>query len=268
MAVFNPEMAARMKMPKELLDEASSLHLAMHLSEQSVEAALFDAATSQCKWHVFVDITALSDPAQFVYERNWNEQVFRKCSVSFDCDRFALIPKAYFDENLCAEYIRLQHGSISSDTTYLELSEIDAVLCFALPSWHQRVVSMMPNARLIPSAALLMRYARMHAPREGSAFITWVCAQSMTLACMKEKNPVLLASNAVSSEEDVLYYLSNAAMQLDVDLENVSLNLLVSAPGMEVKPLLERYIVNIISLSSSVSCPEGSFMPQLHAICA
>ena len=47
MAVFNPELAARMKMPKDLLDEASGLHLAMHLGELSVEAALFDAASSQ-----------------------------------------------------------------------------------------------------------------------------------------------------------------------------------------------------------------------------
>jgi len=268
MAVFNPELAARMKMPKELLDEASGLHLAMHLGEQSVEAALFDAATFQCRWHVFSEITDALDPAQYVYQRNWNEQVFRKCSLSFDCDRYALIPHTYFDANHCEEYIRLQHGSSASHVGNLELSEIDAVLCFELPAWQSYISTMIPNARLFPAAALLLRYARMHSPREGSAFYAWVTRQSLTLACMKDKLPSIISTNGITNEEDVLYHLSNTAMQLHVDLEKVPLEMLISAPGFGLNDLLEKYMLNLKTLPSSSLCSDGSFIAQLHATCA
>lgn len=268
MAVFNPELAARMKMPKDLLDEASGLHLAMHLGDQTVEAALFEAATSQCRWHVVAELPEALDPAHFVYQRNWYEQVFRKCSVSFDCERYALIPLAYFDSAMCAEYIRLQHGAVAEQAAYIELSELDAVLCYEYPAWHTKLSSMIPNARLFPSSALLLRYARMHAPRGGSAFYAWVNRRSLTIACMKDKAPVLLASNPISNEEDVLYHLSNAAMQLQVDLEHVHLEMIVSAPGFELQQLLSKYVVNVQTLPSTSLCEEGSFIAQLHSICA
>jgi len=268
MAVFNPELAARMKMPKDLLDEASGLHLAMHLGDASVEAALFDAATSQCRWHVVSELPQGIDPSQFVYQRNWCEQVFRKCTVSFECERYALIPLGYFDVAMCAEYIQLQHGSSVEQATYIELSELDAVICFEYPSWHTKLSAMIPNARFFPSASLLLRYARMHAPRNGSAFYAWVAARSLTMACMKDKAPVLIATNAISSEEDVLYHLSNAAMQLHVDLEHVRLEIIDSASGFLVEQLLAKYIADVKTLPSTPLCEDGSFTAQLHAVCA
>jgi len=65
----------------------------------------------------------------------------------------------------------------------------------------------------------------------------------------------------------VLYHLSNAAMQLQVDLEHVRLEMIVSASGFRLEELLAKYIVDVQTLPSTPLCEEGSFIAQLHSIC-
>ena len=110
MIAFDPELAARMKMPKELLDRAPELHLALHTGQNHVHAALYDFASSTCFWNVQSEVPAHLSVYKFIYQRNWIEGVFRRCTVTFDSDAYALVPLSLFDAESCADYLQMQHG--------------------------------------------------------------------------------------------------------------------------------------------------------------
>jgi hypothetical protein len=265
MAVFNPELAARMKMPKELLDEASSLHFALHIGDRYVEAALYDAASSTCRWHVISE-EFIGDPVEFIYQRNWHDQLFRKCTVSFDTLVYAIVPTPYFEEKQIAAYLQLQHGVLSNQPQHIELAELDAVCCFESPEWSARLMGFIPNARILPSAAVLARYAAIAATGDGASCVCWVTERQLTMVCLRQRKLHLLASNEVSSEEDVMYHFSNAAMRLGFDLEHLSLDLLIGRGMTELTELLSKYVRQVNTLEAADEI--GSYMPQIHVLCA
>ncbi len=265
MAVFNPELAAKMKMPKELLDEASSLHFALHIGDRFVEASLFEAATSKCRWHVVSD-EFLGDPVEFIYQRNWHDQLFRKCTVSFDTAHYAIVPNAYFDEKQMGAYLQLQHGLAVTNAHYTEIPELDAMCCYESPDWLSRLMGFIPNARVIPTSALLARYAAVSATIDESTCVCWVTDRQVTMACLRRRKLQLLASNEVSSEEDVMYHVANAAMRLGFDLEQGAFELIIGKGMSELLPLMSNYVSQVKHAES----PEGigSYMPQIHVLCA
>jgi hypothetical protein len=265
MAVFNPELAAKMKMPKELLDEASSLHFVVHIGDCFVEASLFEASSSKCRWHVMSD-EFLGDPVEFIYQRNWHDQLFRKCTVSFDTTLYAAVPAAYFDETQTAAYLKLQHGLSVTSPHAIEMPELDAVCCYDSPDWFSRLMSFIPNARIFPAASLLARYAAFSSPSDGTACVCWVTDKQLTMACLRQRKLQLLASNEVNSEEDVVYHVANAAMRLGFELEQVVFDLIVGRSMTELMPLLSKYIREVKLAESTDGI--GSFMPQIHVLCA
>ena len=101
MSSFSPEIAAHALMPKDLLSQASSMHFAMHLSPTYVEAALAEAAGGEFHWARSFRIDAghqtEKDMVTFVNDRNWNERVFRKCTISYDVLKFWLVQAALFN---------------------------------------------------------------------------------------------------------------------------------------------------------------------------
>ena len=88
MSAFNPEIAARALMPKELLHEASSLHLCLHLSVGKMQVALAEASGRDFLWaedFFFETIKhTYADAVDFTTGRNWSEKVFRKCTLTYD----------------------------------------------------------------------------------------------------------------------------------------------------------------------------------------
>jgi hypothetical protein len=110
MSTFNPEISARALIPKDLMGQASSLHLSMHLATDFVEAALAEAAGGEFHWTGIFPIESNQmsgkDALHFVTERNWSDKVFRKCSVSFDTSEICLVPRAFFEPDKAMELIR------------------------------------------------------------------------------------------------------------------------------------------------------------------
>jgi len=252
-------------MPKELLDEASSMHLVLHISDRFVEAALFEAASSQCRWHVISD-EFLGDPVEFIYQRNWHDHLFRKCTVSFDAALYSIVPAAYFDEKQITSYLQLQHQVSVSHAQFTEITELDAVCCYETPDWMPRLVGFIPNARVIPAAALVARYAAISAPAEGSSIACWVTDRQLTMACLRQRKLKLLATNEVSAEEDAMYHIANAAMRLGFELEQLQFDLIVGNGMRELASLLSKYVRRMNDHSSSDAI--GSYFPQLHVLCA
>jgi hypothetical protein len=265
MAVFNPELAAKMKMPKELLDEASSLHFVLHIGDGFVEAALFEASSGRCRWHI-ISNEFLGDPVEFVYQRNWHDHIFRKCTVSFDTEHYAVVPSAYFDEKQITAYLQLQHNLPVRNALFSEMTDLDAICCFDAPDWMPRLMSFIPNARIIPAAALLARYAAISANAEGFSIACWATNRQISMACLRQRKLQLLATHEVSAEEDAMYHIANASMRLGFELEQVQFELLVGQGMSELKPLLSKYVRQINENTSSDN--QGSFMPQLHVLCA
>lgn len=267
MTVFDPELSARMKMPKELLERAPEFHLAIHVSTTEIHAALFDFHAAKCLWNVYSEIPAGISPYKFIYQRNWIEGVFRKCTITFESDNYALIPQSLFDPAACADYLQMQHGTNTVSTGYTELPEAEAVICFEWPDWYAEVMRIIPNARVIPQAALIARLATSQAQLGEAGFMVSVSPGNSTLAGFKNKAVALLVTQEARTAEDILYHLSNAALRLQIDLENCRVYIMETKPGTDNQALLRRYVKEV----SSVTSPAGMQSPaitQLHFLCA
>ena len=267
MLVFDPELAAKMKMPKELLERAKELHLTIHIGIDRVHASVFDFNSSSCFWHVHSDLPLGLEPYQFIYQRNWMEAVFRKCSITFDTDTYSLVPQSLFDPSLCADYLQMQHGVMSNAPAYTELSEAQAVLCFEGPDWQNDIIRLIPNARVMPLGALLTRLAIIKAQSDDVGFILAVSSGMVTMAGWKNKNLVLLATHDARTPEDVLYHTSNAALRLQIDMETCHAELLQTIPDDEMGKLLGRYLKVCAPLSLPVIA-DAPAITQLHYLCA
>jgi hypothetical protein len=267
MAVFDPELAARMKMPKELLERAPELHLAIHAGLREVHAALFDFNQSTCLWHVYSELPPGISPYAFIYGRNWIEGVFRKCTITFDCDTYALVPQSIFDPAAGADYLSLQHGVESTSTGFVELPEAEAVICFEWPDWYANLMRVIPNARVQPQSALLVRLALAKAQTGESSFLVATSSDYVTIAGVKNKVLMLLASHEARTPEDILYHLSNAALRLQIDMEHCRIQLLEAVENGEVLELLKRYVKEIRRVEAPASI-ESPAITQLHYLCA
>lgn len=267
MAVFDPELAARMKMPKELLEKASELHLAIHAGAQQVYAALFDYNQSKAVWHVYADMPAGMSPYAFIYARNWVEGVFRKCTITFDCDNYALVPQSMFDSGSCADYLSMQNGVETSSVGFIEMPEVEASLCFEWPEWHAALMKAIPNARLVPLSALLVRMASSRAQQGEMRCVVAFTSGFVTIAGLKNKSLLLLATHEARTPEDVLYHVSNAAMRLQLDMENCRIDLLDTTSVDETRALLSRYLRDAqpLAISDGMHAPA---ITQLHYLCA
>jgi hypothetical protein len=267
MVVFDPELAARMKMPKEMLEKAPELHFTMHISKQHIHAALYDFSIASCLWNVHSEIPVGLSPFKFIYQRNWIEGVFRRCSVTFDSDTYALVPTPLFDENSCNDYLHMQHGLQQTQTAFIELTEVDAVICYELPEWYAELIRCFPNARILPLSALLARTAVAKMNQAKAEMVVAFSSSSVTIAAVKSKALVLLTTHEARTHEDVLYQISNAAMRLQIDLDDCSIELLDATDSTELLLLLKQYVKEAKSFAFPVST-NGSAITQLHYLCA
>jgi hypothetical protein len=267
MSVFDPELAARMKMPKELLERAGELHFAMHIGDGYMHASLFDFAHAACLWGVQSALPAGMAIEKFVYQRNWLEGIYRRCTITFDCDQYALVPRSLFEENAVSEYLKLQHGAEAEITYYLDLPEAEVVLCYVLPVWSSEIVRYFPNARLMPLSALITKSAVAKFNQQQQCLIAAVTSEHVTIACTRNKMLLLLSTQDAKTPEDVLYHLSNAAMRLELDLENCAVDVIAENRGEETAALLSHYVKNI-KLVQRLENSTCSAFTQLHYLCA
>lgn len=267
MVVFDPELAARMKMPKELIDRAHDLHLALHIGRQHVHAALFDFSLSVCFWSVDSEVPPGMSVYKFIYQRNWMEGVFRRCSVTFDTDCYALVPASFFDANSAADYLQMQHGVSGISAAFAEVPESDSVICFEIPEWQTELMRHFPNARILPVSALLLKLAAARTNLSTRSFFVMYSSLTVSIAAIKDKEVVMLSTHEARTSEDALYHLSNAAMRLQMDPENCDVELLDAYGQTELCELLKKYFggVKPLSVHAEMNAP---LVTQIHYLCA
>lgn len=267
MVVFDPELAARMKMPKELLDRAQELHLTMHVGRQHVYAALYDFSSSTCFWSVYTEVPAGLSVYKFIYQRNWLEGVFRRCTVTFDTDCYALVPASLFEPNSSSEYISMQHGINGIHTAFTDIPEAESVVCFEIPEWQSDLMRFFPNARVIPACALLLRIAASRRNHALPSFFVLFSSNTISIAAFRDKEIALLSTHEARTSEDSLYHLTNAAMRLQIDPENCHVELLDTSENSELTELFKKYFTHVhdLVIHSEMNAP---VVTQIHYLCA
>jgi hypothetical protein len=267
MLVFDPELAARMKMPKELLEKAQDLHFTLHIGRQHIHAALYNFAESDCLWHVHSEVPPGLSIYKFIYQRNWIEGVFRRCTITFDSDSYALVPVSFFDSNTTADYLQLQHGVSAESAGYTEIPEAESVMCFEIPDWQADVMRHFPNARILPVSSLLLRLVAARPNLSARGFLVMFSSYTVSIAAMRDREIVLLSTHEARTAEDALYHLSNAAMRLQIDPENCQIEYLDTAEQHEFTELLKKYFgaVKPLIVNAEVNAP---VVTQIHYLCA
>ncbi len=273
MSVFNPETAARALMPKELLNEASSLHLCLHLSEGKMQVALAEASGRDFLWaedFFFESIRhTYADAVDFTVGRNWSEKVFRKCTLTYDTALFTLVPNAFFDIHKQNELLAFNTGKNASNPTHLHLSEPDAIMVFEQDANVRSLIKQFPNARIFPTAYLFVKHALLMAERDETTFHIARVGSSMLLAVVKNKKLLLLNHFGVENEEDVLYHASNTAIRLNVDFENIRIALYEMPQAETLVALLKSYNSQVkLAFGDEGKKVRASFPAHLHVLCA
>ncbi len=274
MSSFSPEIAAHALMPKDLLSQASSMHFAMHLSPTYVEAVLAEAAGGEFHWARSFRIEAghqtEKDMVAFVNDRNWNERVFRKCTISYDVLKFCLVPAAFFNPESALNMLEFNCGKVDQGFSHIEMREFDAVLVHEVPTWLGVITHKFPNGRFFPSAYLFLKHAKTIAERDGHSMMIYQDGSMMMLCVFHSRKLLLANAYPIQNEEDILYYASNAAMRLNFDFEHVYLRIYSHTKDLSGLNLLGQYNrhCDLVFGDQDLQSPEASFISHLHILCA
>lgn len=271
MRSFNPEIAAQAMIPKELLDQSSSLHFSLHLRKNGFEASISEAAGGELHWssHVREESEASGNYTEHLNFRNWHEKIFRRCTVSYDTEIFTLIPSGFFESEKASEILSFSSGKICRRTNYIELPEWEAVLVWEEPEDVVDVLKYFPNARMLPTAFLILKYCSIVLDRKEDTIAIMRSGSLLNLFVFKQGQPIMLNAHQTNGDEDVLYYASHAAMTLGIDFENCQLHIYDQDQDITLLNLLGHYNRNLTSIfSENTSSIRTGIISQLHILCA
>lgn len=272
MSAFNPEISARAIIPKDLLGQASSLHLAIHISTEFVEASLSEAAGGEFHWSGIFSLEAghknIQEAIAFVSERNWGDRVFRKCTVSFDTSEVCLVPGAFFSEEKAAELLSFQCEMSSPAAEFIEFPELDAVMIYGLPEWSADICRKFPNARFYPQAALALRHAQSFTGAGADVLGIYACANHLSLIIFRNRKVHLMNHFYIEGDEDILYHATNAAMRLGIDFENAYVYVAANSGSESLCNLLKHYNRKTSLIFPGETSDQISYLSILHSLCA
>jgi len=277
MSVFNPENLARAIMPKEVLNSASSLHLAVHLSQQSVQVLAVEADNGKIHWFETFAVDKehalpFEDVVRFVQARNWGTAVFRKTTLSYDTPDFTLAPVGFIVPGKEKELL------LSDEDFEVQVDAIDAAgaqLVARIPDALMSLKQSLPGVRFIPSASLFTQYTISQRLVSGNEFHVYTSPQFMLLPAYSKGEMKLVNHFGAQGNEDVLYHVANAAMRLGIDLEQSSLFLYGENTTTELQELMHTYTQHVHQWNApkAISLPDGvdaasAFPTLVHLLCA
>lgn len=226
MSPFEPETLARTLMPRELLQRAEALHLALHLHPHGVKVAVLE---QDLLWSAVFEVPNAQDDdysavLRFVAERNWYERVFRKVTVTFDTPYYTLVPQGFALEGKEQELLAFNLPNISAPAATCAAEEAALNVIYKEESSLLALLRHWPNARFYPSVALFIRYAKLYNAAPTAALV-YLGAGAMWLTVYKDGKLQLANHYTMQSADDVLYHLANSAMRLGIDLGTLPITL-------------------------------------------
>ena len=138
MSFFNPEIAAKALLPKDVAASAATLHLAIHINPALVQVAVVDRDSNSEIWVEKFDIlndsnSDLIQAIDFVKHCNWGDKVFRKTTISFDNADFVLVPQGFLVPGKEKELLEFSTRRESDCPETYMIPEIGAGIVYDLP---------------------------------------------------------------------------------------------------------------------------------------
>lgn len=276
MSAFNPDIAVKALMPKEIMGMSSSLHLGIHLHKYFVQVAVQDSESKEVLWSGHFDIEDAtgdwSRAADFATVRNWGERVFRKVTISFDQSDFTLIPQGFLHEGKEGELLFFATNKKPDEVQVEVFNDLGMALIYDLPAEVSGLSNRFPNARFFTSVGLFIRECARTA-KEKSKFFVLVQDGFMLVSAFHEGVMKLTNHFGIQGNDDVLYHIANAAMRLNIHLESSEVVLMGHGASMELNDLLKNYIGSVRVWSNGLNSnnidlsEEKLFSVLIHSSC-
>jgi hypothetical protein len=279
MSVFNPDIAAKAMMPKELLAMASSLHLAIHVHDELVQVLVYDFEAGEVLWVEYFESEEhaqgdLQKSVDFVMLKNWGERVFRKVSLSFDYPDFTLLPQGFLIEGKEQEILSFATGRNPDCTEVQSLNDLQVAIVYDLPLSLQALATRFPNVKYYSSVSFFLQEASRKTVGQ-SDFHILVQKGFMLVAAFHDGEMKLTNHYGIQSNDDVLYHIANAAMRLGILMSAASVTLYGASASVELQALLQDYIGEIqfwqrpSDLKSVHTVPDHKvYAALIHCLCA
>ncbi|MEZ4799219.1 MAG: DUF3822 family protein [Flavobacteriales bacterium] len=267
MTGFDPEIAAKSLIPKEVMAKASSLHLAIHLHPDFVEGAVMDPENREVLWNetFFLEDSNPQDfkrISEFVTLRNWGDRVFRKTSITFDDPDFTLVPHGFLIPGRESEILKFATQRDPEQAESYSISEIGASLLFNLPSEIRKLAARFPNCKFYNSAAFFIKESLRQSKDKSGFHVLSQKGFMLVVAC--SNGEIKLTNHfGIQGVDDVLYHLANTAMRLEVDLASSNVTLYGKTSDEKLTELLINYVGNVKTAPSHLS-----YSVLIHFLCA
>lgn len=279
MSGFNPEIAAKAIMPREIQAKASSLHLGIHLHPEFVQIMVNDPDSHVLLWS---DVFNLEDSFQndfteaveFISLRNWGDKVFRKTSITFDSPDFTLIPQGFIIAGKEGEMLKFSTNRDPENTETFQLQELGATLIYDLPHKIKSLSSKFPNARFYNSTSFFIKEAIRNSNSKMKFHVLVQSGFMLLIAC--NGSDVKLTNHfGVQGQDDVLYHIANAALRLEVDMDAAEIMLYGKSANSSLEELLNAYVGSVnywdrlpkMQLDNEVHLHER-YASLIHMVCA
>lgn len=279
MSGFNPEIAAKAMMPREVQAKASSLHLGVHLHTSFVQVMVFDFDNNDLLWSEHFEIAEswqddFHATVDFVMLKNWGDRVFRKTSISFDSPDFTLVPQGFLISGKEPELLKFSTNRDPENAETFQIPELGASLLFDLPHQVKSLTSRLPNARFYNSAGFFIKEAIRNSSQAIKFHILVQSGYMLVVACSGSE--VKLTNHfGVQGNDDVLYHIANAALRLNVDMESAEVLLYGNAIDQSLEELLKGYLGDVAHWDGVSKVTEGKdvvpferYSSLIHIICA
>ncbi len=256
MSAYDIELAVKSRIPKELLNEASSLHLAMHVSSDAVQATLADVAIGMERWSCSFYLERKSDlkeSVRLIEDRNWSERVFRKCTLTFNCKNFTLVPAAFYNETMMGDLLRFNTTETQEFIEQLYLPMAEAHIVYGIPEALVALSARFPNIRIMPSVYPLTLSVEREVTRKNIYITVFIECDYMALIVFKEGQLQLLNYFEIAGHEDVLYYITSVFMRLKLDQESAQISLMDDGRHTQLHKTLAVYYPDIHYVSDHLS---------------
>jgi len=242
--MLTPEQLVASSIPHALLDDASDLHFAIRIGKRHIGAAVCDISENKVKWlfsETLGNSDDWSDALQFIKHKNWKEATYRKISISFDSDACTLIPTGFYESSRADELLSvLYRNHPSGETRTTDVSLFGAKLLFRIPDEIMEIASWFHHASIFPSMhAFLGRH--FETPQHGPVIALQYDGDYMILRISEGKKLIFCNFFKIQHDEDVLYYLTNACMNLNISMSGGVLYTEGIDSNGRLMELLEKY---------------------------
>lgn len=271
---LNPEV------PAELLGEAHSLHLAVHLHPGGFQLAVFDPVESRFPWIHSQFVTPVhhepfSDLLAHLRKCEWTRHVFRISTLTFDTPDFALVPTGLIQPGKESGFLNFHNRPQTGEVQSANLQEAGITIVFDVPKAVKEIAKTIAGAKLQPSCALFFRYVFSDHSKTGSEIHVLLESGYMLMTIMVKGTHQLTNHFEVQCEEDILYFISHSSLRLGIDLEHALIKIYGPSVSASLEGLLGTYCGNVTrwEAPAAFQLPEGvksgaHFSSIIHPLCA